>query len=80
MTNPMMMMIQAMQRGQNPAQILQQQAAGNPQLQQLQQIVGGKTPQQLREVAENMLRQRGMTYEQAQQMIAQQYGLQIPKR
>lgn len=80
MTNPMMMMIQAMQQGKNPAQLLQQQAASNPQLQQLQQIVGGKTPQQLREVAENMLRQRGMTYEQAQQMIAQQYGLQIPTR
>lgn len=80
MTNPMMMMIQAMQQGKNPAQLLQQQAASNPQLQQLQRIVGGKTPQQLREVAENMLRQRGMTYEQAQQMIAQQYGLRIPTR
>lgn len=80
MTNPMMMIMQAMRQGMNPMQMLQQQAANNPQMRQLQQIVGNRSPQEQRKVAENMLQQRGLTYEQAEQEISRRFGLQPPNR
>ena len=58
---------------------IQQQAGNNPQFQQLQQIVGGKSPQELRQIADNMLRQRGSSIDQVEQMYAQQMG-QMPNR
>lgn len=73
--NPMQMLMQAMQTGLNPMQMIQQQAGQNPQLQQLQQICQGKSPQQLREIAENMCRERGTTYDQMARSIAQQMGV-----
>ncbi len=72
--NPMMMLMQAMQGGGNPLAFIQQHAASNPKFQQLQQIVGGKNPQELRQIADNMLRQRGSSIEQAEQMYSQQMG------
>lgn len=73
--NPMMMLMQAMQTGMNPMQMLQQQAGQNPQLQKLQEVCGGKTPQQLREIAENMCKERGTTYDQLARSVAQQMGI-----
>ena len=72
--NPMMMLMQAIRSGSNPMALIQQQAGSNPQFQQLQRIVGGKSPQELRQIADNMLRQRGSTLEQAEQMYMQQMG------
>ena len=71
MINPMQMMMQAMQGGQNPMQWLSQMVGQNPQLQQLQQITQGKSPEQLMQIAENMARERGTTV----QALAQQMGL-----
>ena len=71
MMNPLQMLLQAAQAGANPMQMLAQQAGNNPQLQQLQKICAGKTPQQLREIAENMCRERGTT----PQMIMRSLGL-----
>lgn len=75
MMNPMQMLLQAAQTGTNPMQMLAQQAGNSPQLQQLQQICQGKTPQQLREIAENMCKERGTTYDQLARSMAQQYGI-----
>lgn len=73
MINPMQMMMQAMQGGQNPMQWLAQMSGKNPQLQQLQQIVQGKSPDQLMQIADNMAKERGTTV----QALAQQMGLPI---
>lgn len=79
--NPLMTLMQAMQSGGNPMAFVQQQAANNTQFRQLQQIVGGKSPQELRQIADNMLRQRGSSMEQVEQMYAQQMGhMMAPKR
>lgn len=75
MMNPLQMLLQAAQAGANPMQMLAQHAGNNPQLQQLQQICAGKTPQQLREIAENMCKERGTTYDQLARNVAQQYGI-----
>lgn len=73
--NPMMMFMQAMQGGCNPMAFIQQQAASNPQFKQLQQICQGKSPEQLRQVAENMCRQRGTTYDEMAQKVFQTLGI-----
>lgn len=75
MMNPMQMLFQAMQSGANPLQMIQQQAARNPQFQQLHQICNGKTPEQLRQVAENMCKERGTTYDNVARNFAQQMGI-----
>lgn len=72
--NPMQMMIQAAMQGVSPAQFLAQQAAQNPQMRQLYQMVNGKSPDELRQMADNMLRQRGTSYDQVAQQFAQQMG------
>lgn len=74
--NPMQMMIQAAMQGVSPAQFLAQQAAQNPQMRQLYQMVNGKSPDELRQMADNMLRQRGTSYDQVAQQFAQQMGAQ----
>lgn len=72
--NPMQMMIQAAMQGVSPAQFLAQQTAQNPQMRQLYQMVNGKSPDELRQMADNMLRQRGTSYDQVAQQFAQQMG------
>lgn len=73
--NLLQMMMQAVMQGQNPMQMLSQQSANNPQLQQFYKMVNGKSPDQLRQMADNMLRQRGTSYEEAAQQFAQQMGM-----
>lgn len=72
----MQMMIQAAMQGVPPAQFLTQQAAQNSQMRQLYQMVNGKSPDELRQMADNMLRQRGTSYDQVAQQFAQQMGAQ----
>ena len=73
MINPMMMLINATRGGGNPMQMLQQKASNNPHAAQTMNILRGKSPQQVRQVVENMARQRGTTIEQ----MAQQMGLPL---
>ncbi len=74
MGNPLMALVQAAKGGGNPMMLLQQMAGQNPQAAQAMRMVQGKTPQQLRSMAENMCKERGVTPEQ----VAQQLG--IPMR
>lgn len=75
MMNPMQMLMQAISSGGNPMQMIQQRAANDPRMRQFNAIVGGKSPQELQKIADNMLRQRGSSYEQASQQLAQRMGL-----
>lgn len=69
--NPLMMLLQAGRNGGNPMQMLQQMAQRNPAAAQAMNIVRGKSPEQLRQIANNMARERGTTPEE----IARQLGI-----
>lgn len=69
MNNPMMQLISMTRQGGNPMQMIQQMAANNPQAAQAVRIMQGKSPEQLRQIATNMARERGMTVEQVMQQL-----------
>lgn len=50
-------------------QMIQQMATNNPQAAQAMRIMQGKSPEQLRQIATNMARERGMTVEQVMQQL-----------
>lgn len=71
MNNPLFALVNAMQSGKNPMALVQQMAARDPQMRQFMQMVNGKSPEQLRQMAENMARERGTTVD----AIIRQLGL-----
>ena len=71
----MMAMLQMARNGGNPMQMLQQMAGQNPQAAQAMRLIQGKNPQQLRQIAENMAKERGVDLNQ----IAHQMGITLPK-
>ena len=74
MNNPMMQMMGLLRSGKNPNAILQTMAMNDPQVRQVMQMMHGKSPEQLRQMANNMAAERGTTVED----IARQLGVQIP--
>lgn len=70
MNNPI---LQVMMSGMSPMQYLQKMAAGNPMVAQAANLIQGKSPEQLRQIADNMAKQRGTTVEE----IARQYGIPL---
>lgn len=58
--NPIMTLVNAMKSGGNPNAMLQQMAGSDPRIGQAMQMMQGKSPQQLRSMAENMARERGI--------------------
>lgn len=73
MNNPITMLMQMAQRGGNPMQMLQQMAGNNPAAQQTLRMIQGKSPAQMRQVAENMARERGIDLNE----MARRMGLPI---
>lgn len=62
--NPMAMLMQMMRtRNGNPAPLLEQLARQNPAMRQAMDMTRGKSPQEVRQIADNMARQRGTTVE-----------------
>lgn len=55
-------------------QMIQQMARSNPQINQVMQMMNGKSPDQIRKMASNMAKERGMNLEQ----VAQQLGVPLP--
>ena len=72
--NPAMMLLNAMQSGRNPALLLQQMAANNPQAAQVMSMMRGKTPAQLRQMAENLAANQGTNIDD----VARSLGISIP--
>lgn len=72
--NPMQI-IQAVQRGANPNQLMMQLARTNPAVRQAMQLVNGKTPDQIREMAQRRANELGVDLNQ----MVQQWGIRIPK-
>ena len=60
MNNPIMMLVQAMQKGGNPMTLMQQMAGQDPRIAQAMQLMQGKSPQQLQTMAQNMAKERGI--------------------
>lgn len=70
--NPMQAIVNQFMGGMSPMDILNR--IGGPQAQQAKQLIGGKSENQLREIATNMARQRGVDLGS----LAQQLGVRIP--
>ena len=67
-------MLQMARNGGNPMQMLQQMAGQNPQAAQAMRLIQGKNPQQLRQIAENMAKERGISIDD----LARQLGVTFP--
>ena len=72
--NPMQL-IQMIQRGGNPNQIIGQLIQQHPAVRQAAQFMNGKTPQQIQSEVQKMAAQRGVDLNQ----LAKQLGTQLPK-
>lgn len=72
--NPMQL-IQMLQNGGNPNQLIAMAAQRNPALRQAMQMVNGRTPEQVRDMAYDLAKQRGVDLNQ----LAQQLGIRLPK-
>ena len=73
--NSPLQLIQMIQRGGNPQQLVMQAAQNNPILRQAMQAVNGRTPEQVRDMAYQMARQQGIDLNQ----LARQLGIRLPK-
>ena len=74
MLNGVNQFIQALLKSTNPNQMIAQAAQHNPALQQAMQAVNGKTPQQIKDMAYGIARQRGIDLG----MLAKQLGIKLP--
>lgn len=72
--NPMQI-IQAVQRGANPNQIMNQLVQSNPAMRQAAQLMSGKTPAQIRDMVQQRAQQMGVDLNQ----IEKQWGIKLPK-
>lgn len=72
--NPMQI-IQMVQRGANPNQLINQLAQTNPAIRQAMQLMNGKTPNQIRDMVYQTAQQRGVDLNQ----VARQWGVKLPE-
>lgn len=72
--NPMQL-IQMLQKGGNPQQLIMQAARQHPAVQQAMQAVNGKTPEEIRNMAQQLAQQRGIDLNQ----MARQLGIKLPQ-
>ena len=61
MNNPMQLIMTAMRNGADPRQIVQQMAKNSPQMAQAAQMISGKSNTELRQMAINMCKERGIS-------------------
>lgn len=71
----LMQLIQMVNGGGNPMQMLMQAAPQNPLVGQVLQITNGKTPGQMRDMAQRIAQQRGVDLNQ----FARQMGIKLPR-
>lgn len=67
--NPIMQLVQMARTGGNPVQALQQMAGSDPRIAAAYNMVQGKSPQQLRLMAENMAKERGVSLDSVMRQI-----------
>lgn len=71
----LMQIMQLMQGGMDPSRMLQQMIGRDPRANMAMRLLQGKNQAQLRQMAQNMAQQRGMSLDQ----LADQFGLRLPK-
>ena len=71
--NPMQMIVNRFMGGMTPMVILDQMAG--PQVQQAKRIIGGKNQDQLKQIAMNMAKERGIELSD----LAAQLGIRLPE-
>jgi len=69
--NNLLILLQIAKNGGNPMQMLGQMAGQDPKLQQAMRLIQGKNPAQLRQTAENIAKERGLSIEE----VAQKLGI-----
>ena len=74
MLNPMQL-IQLIQGGGNPIQMLNQMSRTNPMVGQVLRMTNGRTPNEMRNMAQEIARQRGVDLNQ----LAESMGLKLPR-
>ena len=74
MNNPLNAMVNLFRSGGNPMTIVAQMAMRDPQMRQFMQMINGKSPTQLRQMAENMAKERGVSLND----VARQLGITLP--
>ena len=72
--NPMQV-IQMLQRGANPNQLMNQLVQSNPVMRQAAQLMSGKTPDQIRDMVQQRAKQMGVNLNQ----FEKQWGIKLPK-
>ena len=72
--NSMGAIMSAFRSGANPMSVMQNVAANNPAMQQFMRMISGKTPEQLKQMAENMAKERGLSIND----VARQLGITLP--
>ena len=60
MNNPMQLIMTAVRNGADPRQLVQQMARNNPQMAQAAQMISGKSDAELKQMALNMCKERGV--------------------
>lgn len=74
----MMQMMQQIGRGGNPTQMMQgmmqSQLQNNPLFQHAQEMAKGKSPDELKQIAQNLCKQRGIDIDQAMEQFKSQMG------
>lgn len=73
--DPFGAILRHIQGGMSPDAVLGQLSRSDPRYAQALGMLRGKTPEQMRQMAENMARERGTSVEQ----IVQALGLKMPK-
>lgn len=76
MNNPVNMILSQMQRGINPTAILQIMSRDNPQVAQVLKITHGKSPDELRQYAQNLAKERGIDLDDFMRSM----GISIPSK
>lgn len=69
--NNLLTLLQIAKNGGNPMQMLGQMAGQDLKLQQAMKLIQGKNPAQLRQTAENIAKERGLSIEE----VAQKLGI-----
>lgn len=69
--NNFVQLANAMRQGANPQQIFMQMAQQDPRVGQALQMIQGKSPQELRQMAENLAKERGVDLN----AFMQQFGM-----
>lgn len=74
--NNIMQMMQMLQGASNPSAMMQQMAGQNPMMKMAMEMANGKSPDQIKQVVQNIASQKGIDMGQLQQM-AQQFNIKL---